>query len=162
MTLNVQVAQIRQLSRKTPKKLVLANRKLKLREIAEELKISEDSVFTILPGHLSMIKLYSKSFLLLLTVDQKQQRVDDLEHCLQLFRRNKKVFLREYVTIDETWIHHFNLDSNRQSAEWTAAGKSRLKRPKTQTSAGKISVSIFSYAQDILLGKETPLIANII
>ena len=49
MMLNTQVAQIRQLSWKTPKniKLVLANHKLKLHEIAEELKISEGSVFTI-------------------------------------------------------------------------------------------------------------------
>ena len=38
-------------------KLVLADRELKLREIAEELKISESSVFTILHEHLSMRKL---------------------------------------------------------------------------------------------------------
>ena len=41
-------------------KFVLANCKLKLREIAEELKISESSVFTILHEHLSMRKLCSK------------------------------------------------------------------------------------------------------
>ena len=35
-------------------KLVLVDRKLKLREIAEELKISEGSVFNILHKHLSM------------------------------------------------------------------------------------------------------------
>ena len=35
-------------------KQILADRKLKLREIAEELKISEGSVFTILHEHLSM------------------------------------------------------------------------------------------------------------
>ena len=41
-------------------KLVLANRKLKLREIAEKLKKSESSVFTILHEHLSMRKLCTK------------------------------------------------------------------------------------------------------
>ena len=40
--------------------LVLADHKLKLCEIAEELKISEGSVYTILREHLSMRKLYSK------------------------------------------------------------------------------------------------------
>ena len=34
--------------------------------------------------------------------------------------------------MDETWIHHFTPESNQQSAEWTAAGKSRPKRPKTK------------------------------
>ena len=38
-------------------KLVLANHKLKLHEIAKELKIAEGSVFTILHEHLSMRKL---------------------------------------------------------------------------------------------------------
>ena len=38
-------------------KLVLADCKLKLGEIAEELKMSEGSVFTILHEHLSMRKL---------------------------------------------------------------------------------------------------------
>ena len=50
-------------------KLVLANHKLKLCKIAEELKISEGSVFTILHEHLSMRKLCSKWLLCLLTVD---------------------------------------------------------------------------------------------
>ena len=51
MMLNAQVAQIWQLSWKKTKKLhklILVNCKLKLREIAEDLKISEGSVFTIL------------------------------------------------------------------------------------------------------------------
>ena len=45
------------------------------------------------------------------------------EHCLQLFQRNKKEFSHKYVTMDETWIHHFTPESNQQSGEWTAAGE---------------------------------------
>ena len=63
MILNSQVTQIRQLFRKTPNnkqkktkqnkfhKLILADRKLRLHEIAEGLKISEGSVFSILHKH---------------------------------------------------------------------------------------------------------------
>ena len=50
-------------------KLVLADHKLKLHEIGEELKISEGSVFTILHKHFSIRKLCSKWVLHLLTVD---------------------------------------------------------------------------------------------
>ena len=50
-------------------------RKLKLGEIAEELKVSEGSEFTIFHDHLSMRKLCSKWVLCLLTVNQKQQSV---------------------------------------------------------------------------------------
>ena len=41
-------------------KLVISDRKLKLREIAETVTISEGSVFTILHEHLTMRKLFSK------------------------------------------------------------------------------------------------------
>ena len=45
--------------------------------------------------------------------------------------------------MDKTWIPHFTPESNRQSDEWTAAGESRPKQPKTQTSAGKVLSSVF-------------------
>ena len=131
-------------------KLILANRKLKLYEIAEYLNISEGNVFTILHEHMSMRKLYSKSVLRLLTVDKKQQCIDDSERCLKLFQHNKKEFLYKYVTMDEIWIHHFNPELNRQLAEWTATGESCPKRPKMQTSTGQVFVSIFWDEQGIL------------
>ena len=67
-------------------KIVLGNRKLKLLEMSDTLKISESSVFTILQESLGMRKLFSKLVLRLLTRDQKQQRVKDSERCLELFK----------------------------------------------------------------------------
>ncbi|KAF7265841.1 hypothetical protein GWI33_020911 [Rhynchophorus ferrugineus] len=55
-----------------------------------------------------------------LTFDQKQRRVDASEQCLKMFNRNKPEFLRRYVAMDETWLHHFtpmvnpNAESNRR------------------------------------------------
>ena len=120
-------------------KLVLANHKF---------KISEGSVLTILHEHLSMRKLCLKWLLHLLTVNQKQQCVDNSEHCLQLFQRNKKEFCVDMWW----WMKHGSSTSlsNRPSAEWTAAGESYPKWPKTQTSAGKILASVFWDAQGIL------------
>ncbi|KAM8701714.1 hypothetical protein ACLKA7_005457 [Drosophila subpalustris] len=63
---------------------------------------------------------------------------------------NKSEFLRRYITMDETWIHHFTPESNRQSAEWHAAGESRPKRPKTQQLAGKVMASVFWDAHGII------------
>ena len=89
---------------------------MKLREIADNLKISEGSVFTILHDNLGMHKLLLKWVARLLTLDQKQQRVDDSERCLELFMRNKKDFLLWYVTMDETWIHHYMPESKVDSS----------------------------------------------
>ncbi|KAF7268130.1 hypothetical protein GWI33_018693 [Rhynchophorus ferrugineus] len=67
-----------------------------------------------------------------LTFDQKQRRVDDSKQCLKMIKRNKAEFLRRYVIMDETWLHHFTLKSNRQSFEWTAYDEPAPKRGKMQ------------------------------
>ena len=48
-----------------------------------------------------------------------------------------------YVTMDETWIHHYTPGSNQQSAEWIAKGENRPKWPKMQMSAGKVLAPVF-------------------
>ena len=112
-------------------KIDFGDRKLKVREIAVTLKISEGSVFTIWHECLGMRKLFSKWEPHLLTPDQKQQRVKDSERCLELFKRGKK-------------------KTKRSSAAWTAVGENRPKRPKTQQWAGKIMASVFWDAHGIL------------
>ena len=47
-------------------------------------------------------------------------------------------------------MHHFCTESNQPSAEWTAAGESRPKRSKRQTSAGKVLAFVSWDAQGIL------------
>lgn len=111
-------------------KMVRANRKVKIREIADTLKISSGSVFTILHEHLGMKKLLAKWVPRLLTPDQKAQRVEDSQHCLDLLSHNKMDFFRRYVTMDETWIHHYTPESKQQAAEWRADDENRPKRPK--------------------------------
>ena len=105
-------------------KIVLGDRKLKLREIADTLKTSEGSVLTILHEYLGMCTLFSKWVPRLLTPDQKQQRLEDSERCLKLFKRGKNDFLGRYATMDETWIHHYTPETKRSSADLTAAGES--------------------------------------
>ena len=113
-------------------KLVLADRKLKLHEIAEELKISEGSVISILHEHLSIRKLCSKWVLCLLGQSKTTVR-QQFRALFVTVSTQKKEFL--CMTMDETWIHHFIPGSNQQPAEW--------KWPKTQTWAGKFLASIF-------------------
>ncbi|KAF7284660.1 hypothetical protein GWI33_021845 [Rhynchophorus ferrugineus] len=77
------------------------------------------------------------------SLDQKQRQVDDSEQCLKMIKRNKPEFLRRYVTMEETRLHHFTPKSNRQSSEWTAHHEPSPKRGKTQQSAGKVMASVF-------------------
>jgi [histone H3]-lysine36 N-dimethyltransferase SETMAR len=131
-------------------KIILNDRKVKLIEIAETLKISKERVGHIVHEYLDMRKLFAKWVPRELTIDQKQQRFDDSEECLAMIKRNKSDFLRRYVTMDETWLHHYTPESNRQSAEWTARDESNPNRPKTQQSAGKVMASVFWDAHGII------------
>ena len=52
--------------------------------------------------------------------------------------------------MDETWIQHYTPETKRTLAEWTAAGESCPKRPKTQQWAGKVMAFVFWDAHSIL------------
>ena len=153
-TRSAQIVQLRWLCPKHTKKIlkiISSDRKVKLQEIADILKISKGTVFKLVHENLSMKKSYSKWVPRLFTLEQKQQRIHDSERCLKLFTRHKKDFLRRYITMDETWIHHFTPELERTSAEWRGEGESRPKRPKTQHSAGKLMASVFWDMHGILL-----------
>ena len=89
--------------------IILNDRKVKLIEIAETLKISKERVGHIVHKYLDMRKLCEKWVPRVL--DQKQQRFDDLEQCLAILNRNKVKFFRGYITVDETWLHHYTPES---------------------------------------------------
>lgn len=130
--------------------LVRADRRIKVSEIANILRISVGSVFTILHTHLDMKKLFARWVPRGLTLDQKAQRIEDSSRCLEIMGHDKKNFFRRYVTMDETWIHHYVPESKQQSAQWIGPGETRPKRFKTQTSAGKVLASVFWDANGIL------------
>ena len=90
-----------------------------------------------------MKKLCARWVPQLLTIDQKRIRVTISEKNLAYLNRNPKEFLRRFVTMDETWIHHYTLKSREGSKQWIKPGESAPKRPKTQQSARKVMVSVF-------------------
>jgi histone-lysine N-methyltransferase SETMAR len=51
----------------------------------------------------------------LLTVDQKRTRMKISEQCLDRFNKNKTDSVRQFITMDEIWIHHYTPESKQQS-----------------------------------------------
>ena len=58
--------------------------------------------------------------------------------------------MRQFVTMDETWIHHYTPESHEGSKQWVKPGESAPKRPKTQRSAEKIMASVFWDAHGVI------------
>jgi len=67
-----------------------------------------------------------------------------------MFRSNKAEFLRRFITMDETWVHHFTPETKEQSKQWTEKGESAPKKAKTVPSAGKVMASVFWDARGII------------
>jgi hypothetical protein len=53
----------------------------------------------------------------LLPADQKRTRMNISEQCLERFNKNKTGFVRRFINMDETWIHHYTSESKQQSKE---------------------------------------------
>ncbi|CAG9132589.1 unnamed protein product [Plutella xylostella] len=64
------------------------------------------------------------------TIDHKRNRVTTSQECLALFNRNSDEFLRRFVTVDETWIHHNTPETKQQSKQWVSRGESAPKKAK--------------------------------
>jgi len=86
----------------------------------------------------------------LLTADQKCTRMKISEQCLERFNKNKTEFVHRFITMDETWIHHYTPESKQQSKQWTEAGCSAPKKTMSVPSAGKVMASVFWDAEGIL------------
>jgi hypothetical protein len=73
------------------------------------------------------------------------------EQCLECFNKNNTDFVRQFITMDETLIHHYNTpESKQQSKQWTEAGCSMPKKTRSVPSAGKVTASVFWDAESIL------------
>jgi len=55
------------------------------------------------------------------------------------------------VTMDETWLYHYDPETKQQSMEWRHSGSPRPKKFRVQKSAGKILASIFWDRDSIIL-----------
>ena len=82
--------------------IVLADRRLKIREIVDIVDILTERIQNILHEKLVMTKLSARWMPRLLTGEQKRNRMTTSNHCFDMFKRTPKEFLRHFVTVDET------------------------------------------------------------
>ena len=97
-----------------------------------------------------MKKLCARWVPQLLTADQKSKYMKISEQCLERFNKNKTDFMCRFITMDETWIHHYTTESKQQSKHWTEAGCSAPKKTRSVPSAVKVMASVFWFAEGIL------------
>jgi hypothetical protein len=128
--------------------VVMADRRKKISEIAEELGLTYYAVQAILSKHLSLHKVTARWVPIMLTPDQKRMCVLYSQSNLEPFCKDPQIFLAQFVTVDETWVHHIDPESKRQSMEWRHQGSPPPRKFKVIPSAGKIMATVFGMQRE--------------
>ena len=131
--------------------MVLDDQRMKVHEIAENIGVSKECVGYILHEELDMKMLCTRWVPRLLTADQERICMKISEQCLERFNKSKTDFVRRFITMDETWIHHHTPESKQQSKQRTEAGCSAPKKTRSVPSAGKVMASVFWDAEGVYL-----------
>jgi len=96
-------------------KLVMNDRRLSVYFIAESVGISIGSAHSILRQNLMMKKVSARWVPRMFSDVQKVDRAETSTSLLSLFNKNPDNFISKFVTVDETWLHHFDPESKAQS-----------------------------------------------
>ncbi|GBP37908.1 Histone-lysine N-methyltransferase SETMAR [Eumeta japonica] len=133
-------------------KLVLADRRIKLWQIVEELQISKERVGEIIHEHMNMRKISALWVPKMLTPFDKQRRLQTSKDFLELVRDNIDEICDRIVTVDETWVRQYDPESKQESMQWTKKGERPPKKFKAreavvQKRRGKLSRGVL-FLQD--------------
>jgi len=131
--------------------LMLDDHQISAKSIAEQLGISHEGVGSMNHEDLDKRKISTKCVPKCLNADQKRQCFQSSEKPLEFFRCDSNDFLSRLVTMDETWLYHYDPETKQQSVEWRHSGSPRPKKLRMQKSAGNLLASIFWGLDGILI-----------
>ncbi len=100
--------------------MIRGNRRLTVREVANEVGIGIGSCHQILTAELQLRRVSEKFVPRLLTDHQKENRIEISQELLANANGNEN-FLKN-ITGDETWIYRYDVETKMQSSQWMGKG----------------------------------------
>ncbi|UYV74009.1 hypothetical protein LAZ67_11001809 [Cordylochernes scorpioides] len=123
-------------------KMILANRRITVREIAEDLNISIGSCHSIFINDLSMRRVAAKFVPKLLNCDQKQHLMNIANEMLDSVRDDPNL-LQRVITGDEAWVDGYDVETKAQSSQWKLPHEPRPKKARQVRSNVKVLLTVF-------------------
>lgn len=114
------------------REMIMANRRVIIDEIAFSLQISRGFAFQTIHDELSFHKVCARWVPRELTAEHKRKRLEVCQRLLDRYNNDGERFLSRIVTGDETWVHHYEPESKRQSMERKHPGSPATMEFKTQ------------------------------
>ena len=124
-------------------RIVMRDRQISVRRVANELGISKSRVHDIMNNHLDMSKVCTRWVPKLLTPLQRINRMECCQELLQQSEADPVKFLDRIITGDESWIYHYDPLTQQEAKVWKKPGEETPTRPRKQRSAGKVMMTIF-------------------
>lgn len=121
------------------KEIVLANRRVSIREIASDLGVSFGSVQNVMHNILAMRRVEARLVPRVLNLLQKQHRIDVAKEMLSLGQN----VIEGIITGDETWVYEYDIETNQRSSEWRFSDESKPKKPRQSRSKIKVLLTVF-------------------
>ncbi len=131
--------------------IVMRERQISVRRVADELGIPKSSVHEIMNDHLGMKKVCTRWVPKLLTPLQRANRVDCCEELLQDCEADPSNFFDRIVTGDECWIYHYDPLTQAEAKVWKKPGEQTPTRLRQKRSVGKLMMIIFWDKDGVLL-----------
>ncbi|UYV62495.1 hypothetical protein LAZ67_2000790 [Cordylochernes scorpioides] len=123
-------------------KMILANRRITVREVSEDLNISIGSCHSIFINDLGMRRVAAKFVPKFLNCNQKQHRMNIANEILDSVRDDPNL-LQRVITGDEAWVYGYDVETKAQSSQWKLPHKPRPKKARQVRSNVKVLLTVF-------------------
>ena len=125
------------------REIVDQDRRVTVENLSQTLDISIGSTHSLLVDHLKMRRVCALWVPRILTEEQRAVRVQICHDMLNRFEAQGETFLDSIVTVDESWMHHFELETKFQSSVWKHTDSPPPKKAIVKNSAGKVMHMVF-------------------
>ena len=124
------------------KKIVMENRRITIREVAEDVSISVGSCHAIFTDILGLKRVAAKFVPKLLNFDQKTRRMTIAQEMLNDVNGDPDL-LKKVITGDESWVYGYDVKTKAQSSQWKHTESPRPKKARQVWSNVKVLLTVF-------------------
>ncbi|PNF42608.1 hypothetical protein B7P43_G01287 [Cryptotermes secundus] len=136
--------------------LIMEDRRLAIREVADEVGISRGSANTILTEDFGMRRVAAKFVPKLLSPEQQQLRLEVAQDMLECANRDPE-FLKTVITGDESWVYGYDPETKVQASQWKHPTSPRPRRARQVRSNVKVILADFFDYRGVVHHEYAPL-----
>lgn len=122
--------------------MVMNDRRITIREVADEVCISIGSCHDIFSNVLGLKRVAAKFIPKLLNFDQKRNRMNIAQELLNDVNDDPNL-LQRVITGDETWVYGYDVETKAQSSTWKHSTSPRAKKARQVRSKVKVLLTVF-------------------